>query len=47
MAKLSEDDRQKVISVMRQLMTANGMDAEDAEALAPEVIDEAIQRGDS
>lgn len=44
---LSKEDRQKAINVMTQILTANGMEAEDAETLAPEVIDEAIQRGDS
>jgi hypothetical protein len=43
----SAEDRQKAIDVLTQVMTACGMDQADAEGLAPGVIDEAIQRGQS
>jgi hypothetical protein len=43
----SAKDRQTAIDVMTQLMTASGLDPEDAETLVPEIIDEAIRRGDS
>ncbi len=42
---LSSEDRQKAIGVLTQLMTDNGMDQEDAETMAGEVIDEAIRQG--
>ncbi len=44
---LSAEDRQKAIDVMMQVLTVNGMDQEDAETLAEEVIDEVIRQGDS
>jgi hypothetical protein len=42
MAKISPEDRQYVIDVWTEMLTAHGMDEDDAEEFATDVTDKAI-----